>query len=95
MSKTAEQILAEAADLVEFSGRWGQARNPGQILPRGVICAGLAIEEVAADIPLANKVVRVFALEVGRDYTAWNDTPGRTKEEVAATLRNAKRHLAA
>jgi hypothetical protein len=45
----------------------------------------------------AGQAWRAFCLEIGvtriDNIPIWNDTPGRTQEEVATTIRNAKRWL--
>lgn len=101
--KTAEQILAEAADLVEYSGRWVN-RFPQRL---DETCALFALFEDARRRRSVPSAAERAALEaVGRELggcresadddqrlAIFNDSPGRTKEEVAAVLRNAKRWL--
>jgi hypothetical protein len=97
---TAEDVLARAADIVEFSGRWV---NHSPDYDNNETCASFALRE-AAGRDLGGRIARKNsaeglarrALNRELDFTPipiFNDTPGRTKEEVAATLRNAKRWL--
>ena len=95
---TPDEILARAADIVEFSGRWVN-RQPWK---NAETCVLLALRE-ADGIRGTNSVVHGKALSAllqevdpprGYDLGAWNDAPGRTAVEVATALRNAKRWLA-
>lgn len=92
--KTAEEILAEAADLMEFSGRSFVGNRMELPDGRAGLCAVLAIREAAGPTACIAQPWMAMAREIGGGSVyAWNDAPGRTKEEVAAVLRNAKRFL--
>ena len=94
-----EEILARAAELVEE--QWGQG-DSSQIFPSGGHCANSAMvfasERGSATESTERAALSALKNELGVFWTEgiwrWNDAPGRTKEEVAAALRNAKRFLA-
>ena len=94
---TSEEILAKAADLVEFSGTWGQGDEA--VALGHSVCVMIALNDVAGNAARKSYVVAECALlkEIGAAHIVeamdWNDFPGRTKEEVATALRNAKRWL--
>lgn len=105
MSDDAAAILAKAADIVEQG--WCQHRLFHAYKGNTTYCAFGAISTAAVGYPSVNglvgqesgrRAVAAFLEEIGyplecESIAQWNDTPGRTAEEVAATLRNAKRHL--
>ena len=85
---TPEEILSEAARLVEKG--WCQGRLRSGL---GVCAVGAILDAGRSDNGL-NVAVSALVQEIGTpDIGRWNDTPGRTKEEVATALRNAKRWL--
>lgn len=117
--KTAEEILIEAAELVERDRGWCQGQNHRlmwdvdglheQHCLVGAIrtAAGIAVmregDGIAEYVDFGTsfqglrEATRAVGLELGVGdplaIMAWNDMRGRTPEEVATTLRNAKRHL--
>ena len=99
--KTAEELLAAAADLVEQSWAQGDA-NVNYV--DGPYCAGIALAVAAEDNYCEERftveferAIHAFCQQIGvSDSMAipdWNDAPGRLKEEVATELRNAKARL--
>jgi len=89
---TGEELLARAADLLEREG-WCQ----GVLRTReGHHCMLGALEEVGlgcAEV-LFDQVIPAITAELGgENLVRYNDTFGRTAEEVITTLRNAKRWL--
>lgn len=84
-------IFYKAADIID-AGRWVQnptADNPGT-------CAAIAIQRAVRcasyrEYMHVERYLFHFAYFIGgylfEDIWLWNDTPGRTKEEVTATLR--------
>ena len=80
----ASKLLLKAAALIEVRG-WVQGNFE---CSRGYCIGGAAIR---ADTTLG-RVVYPIALKrvsasLGTFYVGWNDTPGRTKDEVVAKLR--------
>lgn len=102
---TAGQILAAAADHIERYG-W---RQDSLTLSDKARCAVTALGEVSWGrdmVEARRKAGLALAIEISTErerehlgylpnfiIAAWNDRPHRTKEEVVAALRNAKRHL--
>lgn len=90
---TPQDVLRQAADLIERTG-WCQG-DIYELGENGILgyCAEGAIREVADKSGERFDIRDLLALaETGTDGDAlyvWNDTPGRTKEEVIATLRRA------
>lgn len=78
-------VLREAARILEMDG-WAQGVNA---LRGSAICAGMAIDQAAVRLGGTNSPATVaFCSAIGsNDIIGWNDTPGRTAEEVTATLR--------
>lgn len=101
--KTAEEILIEAAELVERPEGWCQGsladRNRTQVCLEGALiqaCLGilyLGESDLLGRDPELFRAYHAVRKEVGRTPALWNDQPGRTAEEVATVLRNSKRHL--
>jgi hypothetical protein len=95
----AEEILARAADIVEFSGRFVN-RCPRS---ENEVCAVYALLDAGRGdttrkllddaVPKAYYTAfGALAKEIGTtEIPKWSDAS--TKEEVATALRNAKRHL--
>lgn len=92
LAMTPSEVLLRAAEIVEERWQQGSSGEPG-----GPRCAIGAIEEAiwGDDYPgperfsLALEVkVRVRHMFIG-SIALWNDAPGRTKEQVAAKLREA------
>ncbi len=89
------KLLLDAADVIEQRG-WCQCRLGTQ---DGAVCAGGAVlsagncwEGHLSSNPIAAEAARRLRAHIGPGYTcgniaSWNDEPGRTKEEVLATLR--------
>ena len=100
---TAEEVLAKAADIVEQG--WCQHQLEDS---HGNHCAlGALIKASEAEVnslaclsdPAYLGAYRAALRELGGDdwrkvdLVSWNNTPGRTPEEVSSTLRNAKRFV--
>jgi len=92
------QVLLEAADYIEWHG-WCQHIAIG---PAGKLCAVGALLHVAIPnikhstvwemSPLALSAFAKLRRYLGTDgIESWNDTRGRTKDEVVAALRAAAR----
>lgn len=93
-------ILDRAADLIEERG-WNQGwyvNECGGLCAVGAMYTAAGVElPVGAEFPdipdeVSNAVLRAFRVfgdHVKRLASAWNDAPGRTKEEVVSTLRAA------
>ena len=82
------QLLLDAADLIERTNWWN-----GKSLERPTYCALTAITTVGENA-VAYKAATHFSIYVGmgnQSIPQWNDTPGRTKEEVLAAMRGAAR----
>ena len=88
------QILSDAADLLEREG-WcqGIAQDGwGARCLVGAIWAAYYLLGSPRDT--LDTIFRALIPEIGRAFMVdFNDTPGRTVEEVTAALRNAKRHI--
>lgn len=90
---TTRDVLHRAADLLEEFG-WCQ----GQMYDGGRFCFAGAVHQAWRDYGLPPKVdalgldaddwVSVLGISWGH-FVGWNDTPGRTKAEVVARLRDA------
>lgn len=93
---TAAEILASAADLVEFSGRWVSSTP----LSDRAICALFAMTEAAGvgrgplhTLAAGKSALDALRLEIGGgSIPRWNDAQ-RDPVVVATALRNAKRWL--
>lgn len=99
---TPSEILLKAADLIEQKG-WTQGAyaRSGEFevssLHREATCyctIGAIICATGEARMLGRGVVdgtkaRLFAMIGDHDIVSWNDTPGRTKEEVVEALRRA------
>ncbi len=95
---TTKEVLEKAKDLLLVKG-WGQ----GFSSRRETLCLGEALARPfqEADDELYNKVKDLIALEIGdasqdifmrpaiTSIVHWNDSPGRTKQEVIALLDKA------
>lgn len=78
--KVGDNVFARAAEIIEKRG-WCQ----GGIGMHGKrVCAFWAIE-FAGGATMAH--IRKMNAATGMSIAAWNDAPGRTKEEVIAVLR--------
>jgi len=90
---TPEEALAKAADLLEQDG-WCQGvliDHYGRRCLLGAIeAARLEDTSDALFSPICNAIQAELG---GANPISWNDTPGRTQEEVVTLLRNAKRWL--
>ncbi|SRR6266567_3174054 len=82
------EFRREAADLIEKVG-WAQGHWRR---PTGEICADEALIVVCkvAPLELFDSLVSNLERELGLDLRLFNDTPGRTKEQVLAALRGTK-----
>ena len=86
---TPEEILAEAARLVERGWCQGTYRDTD-----GRVCLVGALNEASGrPCTYLDEAWNAVCLEIPQGPSDWNDTPGRTAEEVATALRNAKRWL--
>jgi hypothetical protein len=91
---TTSDVLHRAADLLE---EWGWKQFDYGSKEEGAFCALGAMDEARVDLlgpywfkrPEAYAPERIFRPE--RGIPEWNDTPGRTKAEVVAALREAAR----
>lgn len=84
---TASDVLLKAASIVEQG--WCQGTS---IDSQGRHCALGAIAAATAELggaALFLPTVAVLVLHVGGSAVAWNDTPGRTADEVANAMRKA------
>lgn len=94
---TEADVLRRAADLLEEFGwcqrRWGSKAQ-------GEMCATGAIREALAEYGFSKddlKPIVTVARLLGPPYSiiSWHDTPGRTKAEVTAALRQAAERVEA
>ena len=98
---TTEEILAEAARLVEekWSQRYPTTRQEGFCAFGAIRYASGSRNSLDGDFNSYFPALAAVCKEIGLEKPAagclgdWNDAPGRTKEEVATALRNAKRWL--
>lgn len=90
------EALRKAADLIEANG-WWQSKSDSDCGNNQHICVAMAIDmAITADRASGKKTVpfndakEQLERHLGvTDVIAWNDTPGRTKDEVIAALRAA------
>jgi hypothetical protein len=83
-NKPARRILLGAAEIIEQRG-WCQGDfqdGNGRVCMLGAI----SISSVSSPMGEAGNAIVLLGL---KSVTQWNDTPGRTKEEVVARLRTA------
>jgi hypothetical protein len=91
---TEAKVLRDAAAYIEEHG-WCQNRlgNSAPYDVHGPVCVGGAFMRVLDTdyLPLAlcHPAARAFEKYVDRSYVGFNDTPGRTKEDVIAALNGA------
>jgi len=88
------EVLEQAAELLSKPGAWTQGRLSGGLGADKCFCALGALIEVSpvgfsAAEYLEKMLPRVTATDAYRPLAKWNDTPGRTQEEVVAKLREA------
>jgi len=99
---TAEEALAEAARLVEQG--WNQGAYARDLSETQVCLVGAIRKALTGTVRITSALsncdmtyttaLKAIADELHPALTIeWNDTLGRTKEEVATALRNAKRFL--
>lgn len=83
------EVLVAARNLIDREG-WADHARGGDRSPTGPQCAGLACTAAAGEWGGVS-LHAVVALQdvVGEDLYQWNDTPGRTKEEVLAAFDKA------
>lgn len=93
-------VLVAARNMIDLEG-WGQASIPGGFYDRPGSCANTAINKVADRRVLYRwepQAALTDALGLARSAAGlpnlralflWNDTPGRTKEEVLALFDKA------
>lgn len=102
--ETVAEVFAAAAALIEPDGCWTQKAFALDALGQPVRsrsenavcwCAGGAIERVSADHSLIYQTWDALERVVGGPFTAWNDEPGRTQDDVVSALREAARRDAA
>lgn len=82
---TPADVLDAAADLLDRDG-WCQGTGH---MPSGQRCVENALDSID---PFSSDPSRALYRVVGPVVT-WNDTPGRTQEEVTSTLRRVAREL--
>jgi hypothetical protein len=88
-SKTVHEVLVAARNLIDREG-WKQADFRYSFSPGPGRCAYVALCDVRNDIEMANAATNALVRFIPRsgcpneDLYDWNDTPGRTKEEVLA-----------
>lgn len=92
---TVADVLERAADLLgEYHWCRGHPANFGE----DYYCAGFAIGRAQNELGYVPPDGKVYSFEWAADYLGvkhipkWNDTPGRTREEVVARLREAARN---
>lgn len=85
-------ILIGAADYIEQYG-WHQydAFDYASKAPRPPACAFGAMMAVCNDDNALFEARNLVNAHVGRDLVYFNDTPGRTKDQVVTALREAAR----
>ena len=93
---TPEEVLAEIADTLEQG--WCQWRESENRNGKMHYCIGGAFNKLVYGRLHLDRHAMVSAWhalekEMGIPPVIWNDTEGRTQEEVVTTIRNAKRHL--
>jgi len=82
-----KEHLAKARELLEEKG-WCQGTLRDE---QGRLCVTGAIIVSSGGYPrLAYKMTDILSKKLGEDLTHWNDTFGRTKEEVIALLKEAE-----
>ncbi len=98
--RTAEWVLREAAETLELVG-WCQGILTND---RGQYCAAGAIRRAVnegnyqnegAAVTACVSAVETLEAEVGQTIVDWNDTPGRTSDEVIAAMRYAAERVEA
>jgi hypothetical protein len=93
-SKTVHEVLVAARNLIDREG-WKQADFRYSFSPGPGRCAYVALCDVRNDIEMANAATNALVRFIPRsgcpneDLYDWNDTPGRTKEEVLALFDKA------
>ena len=98
MNEDAARLLEAAGDLIERYG-WWQSGKRGTGDNGAGRCATIALLDADPDndraflaaVDAACKEIGVEWPYSARALAIWNDAPERTKEEVIAALRNAKR----
>ncbi len=91
---TAAEVARKAADLLKRDG-WCQGRSEG---PNGERClvAALSVAGWRSTRMAWRRVFEAIRQEAGApSLTDWNDTPGRTADEVIALLRQVATELEA
>jgi len=97
---TAEEVLAKAADIVEQGWCQHQLQDlKGNYCVLGALMVASGQGIGCLSDPAYLGAYRAALKELGGeewrkvDLVHWNNTPGRTPEEVSSTLRNAKRFV--
>jgi len=91
MRLTADEVLERAASVVDLG--WAQGDGSENFDSTGGHCAITAVDYSAldADLDVHEAAQSALVKAIGGDCVEaiwkWNDTPGRTKEEVSAMLR--------
>lgn len=98
-----EAILARTAALIERPGGWHQGRYAVGLVQTLCLEDALAVADGAVQAlghtlsPAGLEAYQAIRAELGPAHVgplwAWQDEAGRTPEEVAALVRNAKRQL--
>ena len=89
---TPADVLRKAADYIEVHG-WVQGRPQ----EAGSVCVARAIRVCATGtrqfLEARAPLLSALGMDHALDLPNWNDTPGRTAEEVIATLRSVAARL--
>lgn len=91
-SMTGKEVLLKTIALIEEKG-WcqGSYQKDGKVCAKGgirIACNWPLCDDSSYDDAVA-AVAKLIVGEVGNSIISWNDTPGRTKNEVLAVLRQA------
>lgn len=93
MTKPCSDILNEAADLIEKFG-WIQGNYGAEECGYCALGAILAVDfDDDYSIHSFNNYIQDNHPDMNLGAVEWNDTPGRTKEEVISTLRKAAAYV--
>lgn len=100
---TDEEILVEAARRIQLPGMWWQDGPDVEEMDEEAGCIFTTVQKVAGHLSTWN-IEKAVLQELGivpdprapfslEPIFRWNDTPGRTVEEVVTVLLNSKRWL--
>ena len=103
MSAEIADVLDSAADLIERDGWIGDV-DSGASVPVSAMCVQVACSQSTESFPLSLEATYALAASLGINVNRtqpsrclsavweWNDTPGRTEQEVLAALRRAAKN---